>query len=589
MNDRIKKNTVLFLLIFFLISTISLFAENYTQIAQIDFKGTISLDKKNLLKVCNLVIGQRYYPSQIPKAIGTIEQYFAQNGYLFSLIDSVQTNFFKDSVMVNIVFWINSGKQTMWGDISLKSDSLNVEYYNEFIHDFKNRPYSEARLEASITKILEAAADSGYFFAQADVGKIILRKEEKNNYADINIHIKENHLTYFNNIIFDGNKNTRDYVLQRELNINKGMLYRKNELDEAVKMLKNMSILRSVEAPNIFKGRGDSVDVLIKVEESNATNFDGVIGYMPADPNDENSDGYFTGMVDISFNNLFGTARSFAVNWKKADTLSEEFHVRYVEPWIFDLPLNLALGLDRTVRDTLYIEWNYNFSLHMNLLRSVIVFTEVRKRSVIPDSAASYNNRLTSNDITDLQFGFQYDTRDYRLNPMSGLFYKASITYLLKKVNGPAYIIEEDKLQVRNDLQSYEMYFEWYQNIWKNQVFSLKLSGMHISGNSIQISDYFWFGGFKTIRGYRENQFSADKVAWANLEYRFLLGRNSRIFLFNDWGFFDNPQSGSSLLAGYGMGVRFETGLGILEVAYGLGKGDGFSEGKIHFGIINNF
>jgi outer membrane protein insertion porin family len=37
------------------------------------------------------------------------------------------------------------------------------------------------------------------------------------------------------------------------------------------------------------------------------------------------------------------------------------------------------------------------------------------------------------------------------------------------------------------------------------------------------------------------------------------------------------------------MGIRFETGLGILEVAYGLGKKDSFSEGKIHFGIINNF
>jgi outer membrane protein insertion porin family len=225
----------------------------------------------------------------------------------------------------------------------------------------------------------------------------------------------------------------------------------------------------------------------------------------------------------------------------------------------------------------------------MRLLKNIIVFTELRRRSVTPDSASSRNNRLTNNDITDIEFGFQYDTRDYRLNPMSGLFYKASITYGLKKVNGPAYIIEEDNLRVRDELQSYEMYFEWYQNIWHNQVFSLKLSGMHISGSNIQMSDYFWFGGFRTLRGYRENQFSGDKAAWANLEYRFLVGKNSRVFLFNDWGFVDSPQVSGSLLPGYGMGIRFETGIGILEVDYGLGKGDGFGEGKIHFGVINNF
>jgi hypothetical protein len=42
-------------------------------------------------------------------------------------------------------------------------------------------------------------------------------------------------------------------------------------------------------------------------------------------------------------------------------------------------------------------------------------------------------------------------------------------------------------------------------------------------------------------------------------------------------------------LPGYGVGIRFETPLGIMGVDYGFGRGDSFSTGKIHFGIINSF
>ena len=43
------------------------------------------------------------------------------------------------------------------------------------------------------------------------------------------------------------------------------------------------------------------------------------------------------------------------------------------------------------------------------------------------------------------------------------------------------------------------------------------------------------------------------------------------------------------MLPGYGLGIRFDTPLGIMGVDYGLGKGDSFSEGKIHFGITSQF
>jgi outer membrane protein insertion porin family len=170
----------------------------------------------------------------------------------------------------------------------------------------------------------------------------------------------------------------------------------------------------------------------------------------------------------------------------------------------------------------------------------------------------------------------------------------ASFSFGTKYNTGPEFLIEEDSLARREGLKKIRGQLSFYQSLWQNQVFALKFNGSHIEGdiNQLQLSDHFWFGGFESLRGYRENQFHGTSIAWVNLEYRFIVGRNSRVFLFNDWGFYryDNANDSiSDILTGYGVGIRFDTPLGIMGVDYGLGKGDSFSTGKIHFGIINSF
>ena len=62
--------------------------------------------------------------------------------------------------------------------------------------------------------------------------------------------------------------------------------------------------------------------------------------------------------------------------------------------------------------------------------------------------------------------------------------------------------------------------------------------------------------------------------------------------MFNDWGYYSEKNKTSlkeEFLIGYGIGIRFDTPLGILGIDYGLGKGDTFSTAKVHFGIINTF
>ena len=104
------------------------------------------------------------------------------------------------------------------------------------------------------------------------------------------------------------------------------------------------------------------------------------------------------------------------------------------------------------------------------------------------------------------------------------------------------------------------------------------------------------FGGMRTLRGYRESQFLGSRVAWSNTEYRFILARRSFFYVFVDGGYYLRPADDVRGIArtdafkyGYGLGLQLETGLGNLGVSFALGQGDSFSNGKIHFGLINEF
>jgi len=99
----------------------------------------------------------------------------------------------------------------------------------------------------------------------------------------------------------------------------------------------------------------------------------------------------------------------------------------------------------------------------------------------------------------------------------------------------------------------------------------------------VTFPDQYRFGGATTLRGYREEQFRGSRVAWSNIEYRYLLSPRSRAFVFVDLGYYYRiePQIPNDLSSlhkieafkrSFGFGIRLDTRLGIvgLELHTGL-------------------
>jgi outer membrane protein insertion porin family len=135
-----------------------------------------------------------------------------------------------------------------------------------------------------------------------------------------------------------------------------------------------------------------------------------------------------------------------------------------------------------------------------------------------------------------------------------------------------------------------------FRRIFASQVFALSLHARELRGDQLEVSDLYRLGGTNSLRGYRENQFLANRLLWSNLELRQPFTRRSFGFIFFDSGYYlrdqdpeKNIERSSAIKLGYGLGLNIETGFGILSVSYALAKGDSFSQGKIHFGLVNEF
>ncbi len=559
-------------------------------IRRVQFSESFQTSANELQKAASVTKGQPFFRKDLPLYARKIEQYLYNRGYLFVRVDSVQVKPDGDSLYVMLNFFGSRGKQAFIEAVNIKSDSLPVSFYENQSDLVPGRPWSAVLVDEAIRRFLKTAAEAGFLFARVQSGEMKVYQKNRRNLVDINLYIHENERIYISDLIIRGRKYTDEKVILRDLGLKTGQIYATSIVEDIPQQLMRLGIFKSVKPPILYRTAPDSIALEITIEEGSAASFDGVVGYIPE--TGKKGNGYFTGLLDISFKNLFGTGRKFSVHWKKPNALSDEFSLEYTEPWVFNYPLDLAGRLERTVRDTTFIQWNYALNVRFHLLRNLSVLWKLQRNSYIPDSSASRDFRLLQNEVLNSQIGVEYDTRDYAPNPRKGVFYSNSYAYGLKHNSGPTYIIREDSLKKNEALHSILVRLEFYYNLWSNQVLAFKLNGRQIKGSRLQLTDYFWFGGSRTLRGYRENQFYGSTVGWANLEYRFLMGRNARLFLFSDWGFYhykDKSTVFEKLLPGYGLGVRFDTPLGIMGVDFGLGKGDSFGEAKIHFGLINRF
>lgn len=541
--------------------------------------------------------GSQFSNEQFDQDLKNIISNYEREGFLNCSIVKAEKEYDSDSSYVSLVVGLNEGTQVYIGKISIEGNKFfDTKYLQSVMFTKVGKVFDENTLNQDVEQILNKYENNGFTFASIFVKDISIYSENGKQKLLVSLKVDENEKVSIDKVIVEGNTSTKDYVILREVRL-KNKTITKDEILEIRKRLENLGYFGTVEQPKIYKFKNSTI-LKIVVTEGNPNTFDGILGYVP--PNATEKSGYFTGLVNLSLKNLFGTGRRIDARWEKQVKTTQELELKYLEPWVAGYPVSANFAFLQRIQDSTYIKRNVELKADAIISKYLTASLNGEIERVIPTFTGQsfYQNGLyTVFDSRSLSGGLELriDTRDYVYNPMRGVLLSLSYSIGQKKIYNAA-AFKDINISPNFTVQKRNGRLDFYYSFFNRQSSLISINGGDVVSPQLENADYLRLGGMRTVRGYREEQFLASKAAWSNLELRYSLTRKTFASIFYDFGYYFRPSDPIALtpeeknfIFGYGVGLRVETGLGIFGISYALGRGDSFLEGKVHFGLINDF
>ncbi|PIS28528.1 hypothetical protein COT42_07755 [Candidatus Saganbacteria bacterium CG08_land_8_20_14_0_20_45_16] len=377
-------------------------------------------------------------------------------------------------------------------------------------------------------------------------------------------------------ITLDGNEQTQNYVILRELDTVPGSVVNENTLKKDLRRVFNLGFFSEVN-PSFEPGTTkDSVALVLKIKESRSStiNFGGGYG---------ERDGWF-GFIDLSINNLFGTAQGMMIRGQSGQQLTT-YQFKYYNPWFIPDKLGkraaftfkrwYTIGRDIYLTDQDGIYNGFEVSLGRPFLENYNIAWSLGSELVTPHNNATFE--AYQSDTVGLTFS--YDTRDYILNPKEGRFYSLAFKQGWKYSSG-----NSSFFKMGLDLNH-------YYSVYENQVLATHI-GSGIGFGDIPVGEEYWAGGANTIRGYNPSEAKkGTRKIITNIEYRLDFSDMFQGVFFFDWGdaWYNGAPVPANFISGWGPGVRINTPLGPIRLDWGVPGGKTFGEGVMHFSIGQAF
>jgi outer membrane protein assembly factor BamA len=517
----------------------------------------------------------------------TLSDRYTADGFVFARVDSFRL------VDADLDVWIFEGSPLKVGAVDLEGlDPAEARLISDEAGLEPGDAFQESALGQKVEDVLDVMENRGYPLATVNLSRLDVDTTGREPHVAIGMRVDRGPEVSIGLINASGNTLTKQTVIRRETRLGKGTLFRARDLVTARESLQRLGYFTEVGEP-VVTFRSDTADVTFPVKETSSNFFDGVVGYAP--PRNDRERGTVTGRLEFAFLNLFGTGRRLDAFWEKKEERTQNVRFGYEEPWIFGYPVFPGFKFSQEIRDTLYVDRSFLGSVRVSPWPAFWAKVEGGRREVLPDSLASASFAVAKSSTWFVSGSFEVNTLDDVLNPRHGMRYATSAMIGRKRNLGPEFLMTEGGLPASTTAKRLEVDAEVLAPTLRRQAAYVAVHGREVSTGEpfVPAADQVRFGGALTVRGYLEDAFRGSSAAWFNLEYRYLFGPRSRAFVFLDGGAYQRlePEIGriKGFKLGYGIGVRVETGLGIIGVDYGLGEGDGFGRGKVHVGLRNRF
>jgi hypothetical protein len=315
--------------------------------------------------------------------------------------------------------------------------------------------------------------------------------------------------------------------------------------------------------------------------------------------------------------NALAHGETILLNWQQLQNKSPRLNIGFQQPYVFKSPFGIDFSFDLFKKDTTFLQLNAQFGIQYLLSANQSGKIFLQKQSAILLSGGvdtlqvKANKQLPVNidvSATNVGLNYEWNNTNYKLNPIKGNEFVVLATVGIKNIKK-----NFDILNLKDPVFNYGSLYDSIK--LKTYQFKIKLGAAHFfpikklstlklaintglyNSENIFRNDLFQIGGYRLLRGFDEESIYATRYIVTTAEYRYLLGLNSFLYAFTDFGAVKNNYqtiNTANQFISLGAGLAFETKLGLLNVSFAAGKRsdtkfDLRSASKIHFGYINYF
>ena len=405
---------------------------------------------------------------------------------------------------------------------------------------------------------------------------------------------------------------TKDYVIDREIEIQPGKIFNVKEYDATVDNLMRLGIFKNVkyEARSI-PGDPEGIDLILLIDEDRTAELQGGVAY--------GSETGLMGTLSLKDSNWRGKNQEFGFTFEKSNKDYTGFALDFYDPWIKDTDrVSWGWGAYKTDYgdedsilfheiDTVGFKVNIGKGLGKNFTLSLGTKVEYIKEKHEDGKLRKANNdkwyykeknKWREIEGVDDKYWLwsiypyiSYDTRNNYLNPTSGLYAKWQVE------GGHAGGYKSGNFgNTTLELRTY------HKGLFKNNTFAYKVVG-GIASNSTKESQKFWVGGGNSLRGYDGGFFKGSQKLVATIENRTQLNDIIGIVVFADAGRAwkqngrdpsytrDNSRFGHNIGTTAGVGIRLNTPIGPLRFDFGWPVGNKMDDDgmKFYFNMGQSF